>query len=225
MKKTFLFMTVLLCLSSSLFAYAPGNKLLYGGFGFGLSSADSDALSGRDFGLFKDSDPELYKNSECDPAFAYSAGAAFDYFFMKNLAVTTGLSYDSTPVRISYDKNTAPDNVEYTYNLAFLTVPVGVHYFIEDMLIVGGGFYFAKDVSNDAKIEEGYERDSMHLRINNDFGLFLDLGGNFKVTEEGSIIAFIRYKHGLSEVYDDTDIISDIKVRTITLNLAYGIRL
>lgn len=225
MKKTFLFMMVLLCISSSLFAYSPGTKLLYGGFGFGLSSADSDALSGAEFGLLKDSDPELYKNSECEPAFTYSAGAALDYFFMKDFAVTAGLSYDSTPVKISYDKNTAPDDVEYTYNLAFLTVPVGVHYFIEDMLLVGGGFYFAKDVSNDARSKEGYERDSMHLRVNNDFGIFLDLGGNFKVTDKGSILAFIRYKHGLVDVYDETDIISDIQMRALTLNVAYGIRL
>ncbi len=67
-------------------------------------------------------------------------------------------------------------------------------------------------------------KEDVKLKTNNDLGLFFDLGLNFNVSENGNLLTYIRYKRGITDVYDEEDIITNIKMRSILLNIAYGIK-
>ncbi len=224
MLKKLVCLVIILFGSTSLFAFTAGEKIIYPGFGIGISSGDAKGISGSDMGVLMGGNSSLFKNGENDVSFAYSIGAMFDYFMTDSLALTSGLSYDRSPYKLTYPKNTATEDLEFTVDFAFLTVPIGFHYYYENFLLIGGGFYFGKTISDDSELKYGSTKEDVKLETKNDIGLFLDLGLNFELSETNNILAYVRYKRGLSNVYDEEDVVTDIKMRTLTLNLAYGIK-
>jgi hypothetical protein len=215
----FFFMALALC------AQKAGDKIIFPGFGLGISSSDAEAWSGRDVGDAVLSDPTLFNDADSENSFAYSIGVMFDYFIIDKLALTAGLYYECLPVKYTYPKRSAAYDLEFSGELISLTIPAGAHYFFTDWFFLGGGLYFGLPVSDDVETKFGPNSASSELQTNNDIGLFLDIGCNFAITESGSILASLRYKYGLTKVYDEDDIITDIKMRTFMVNLAYGIKL
>jgi len=224
LKKT-LYTLYLVLISTSLFAFTTGESIIYPTLGLGFSAGEAKGLTGPGMGQFIDGDSTLFKDGENQVSFAYNFGFVFDYFITDSLSFTSGLTYDSTPYKMKYPKNTATEDLEFEMDLTFLTVPIGAHFYIEDLLIIGGGFYYGIILSDDGKISYGSNSVDAELNTNNDLGLFLDLGLNFNLSETNNIIAFIHYKRGLVNIYDEEDIITDIKVRAITINVAYGIKI
>lgn len=209
-------------LAMSLAAQKADDKIVFPGFGLGTSSSDADAMSGS---YLRTTSGSTFKNAESESSSAYNIGAMFDYFIIDRLAVTVGLYYESSPVKYTYPRRSAAYDLELTGEFAFLTIPAGAHYFFTDWFFLGGGFYIGLPVRDDFEVELGPASGSTELQTNNDFGLFLDIGGNFAIRENGSILVGLRYKRGLAKVYDKEDIITDIKMRSFMLNLAYGIKL
>jgi hypothetical protein len=148
-----------------------------------------------------------------------------DYFIIDRLAITIGLYYEHSPVKYTYPKRSSIYDLEITGDFSFLTIPAGVHYFFTGWFFAGGGFYFGSTLNEEFEIKYGPISASDKFQTNNDLGMFFDVGGNFAITEKASILASLRYKHGLSKVYDRDDIITNIKMRAFMINAAYGIKL
>jgi len=224
MLKKIVCLVIILFGSTSLFAFTAGEKIIYPGFGIGISGGDADAVYGSALGAGLFGDATLFKDAESEMSFAYSIGAMFDYFIIDNLSITTGLSYDKTPYKFKYPRNTALNDLEISMDFAFITIPIGIHYYYDELLLVGGGFYYGIITSDDSEIKAGSYKEDVKLKTNNDLGLFFDLGLNFNVSENGNLLTYIRYKRGITDVYDEEDIITNIKMRSILLNIAYGIK-
>jgi opacity protein-like surface antigen len=224
--KRYVLCGVFFFLAMSIAAQKAGEKIIFLGFGFGSSFSGADAISGSDLGTMMNPPSSTYwNNADSETSFAYNIGAMFDYFPIDKLALTVGLYYEHTPVKYTYPKRTLSYDFEFTGNFSFLTIPAGVHYFFTDWFFLGGGLYFGLPVNDDVEIELGPASGSLELQTNNDIGLFLDIGGNFAVTENGSVLVSLRYKYGLTKVYDKYDMITNIKMRTFMINVAYGIKL
>lgn len=226
---------VLLFFSTSLFAFSQGEKYLYPLIGAGFSSSSSEALKGRELGyvIYASADGTEFKDPESEASFAWSMGVMFDYFFSDNMSFTAGITYDSSPAEIKYPANTAPDgDLVITASYKFLTIPVGLHYVINNFLLIGGGFYYANVMDDKVVIKD--DADSFtypNVKSNNDAGIFIDAGLTFDMSEESNILIFARYKHGMSEVNDGAlvapsgeTIVDEVKMQTLTINAAYGIK-
>lgn len=197
--------------------------IIYPYFGGGISFAEYKAWSGSELGLFLMGDPTLFKNDEYAYPVLWGAGVMVDYFISGNLAFTCGLSYDHSEFRTEYLLN-GPYGEDLTLRVDFnfLTVPVGVHYYFSEYFLAGGGLYLGRLISDDFYVND---ESGGSIGGHDDIGIFLDMGLNFNITDSNSIMAFVRYKHGLVKVYDEEDIVTDIKLRTVTVNLAMGFRL
>lgn len=202
----------------------PG-MFIYPYGGIGLSFADYTAYSGSDLGLFVDNDPTLYKDDEYGYPVVWGLGVMADYFVTDRIAVTTGISLDSSEFRTEYPPNTAYGSISIKADFSFMTIPAGIHYYFEKFLVAGGGFYFAKLLSDEGTVQVGDVSVGGSLGAKDDFGIFIDLGFNCKLNSGNSVVVFARYKRGLLKIYDEDDIVTDISLRTLTLNVAYGIRI
>ena len=191
---------VFLLFTSSVFAFEQGSMLLSPRIGFGINNTKIDE-SGIDNEL----------------SMAWNIGLDFNYFFMDNFSFLAGLLYESET--ISY-KESDPDigEIKSDLNFSYITIPIGIRYFFAEHFLVGGGLYYA--FSNDASISGslGGMRMSIDIDSENDFGLFIDLGAIYKLSEQGALSAYIRFKQGLKEVAPDT------RTQNITLNFAYSFK-
>jgi hypothetical protein len=226
MKKRIIFgLIVGIAICISLEAQKAGDKILFAGFGLGATVSDFEYVVGSDVGYYMFGNSTLFNNAEesTDGGLAYNIGVMYDYFVFDRFSVTFGLSYDSNPVSYKYPKRTAANDLEIDIKFAFITIPVGVHYYFFDHLLVGGGMYLGIPVRDDFEMKYGSAKASDELTTNNDFGMFFDLGYNFDITEQHNILLSMRYKHGFSKVYSDDDMITNIKLSTLyILQLAYG---
>ncbi len=223
--KKILFVLILFSLSAtSLFAFQSGEFRLYPTFGIGMSNASGKAWSGAQVGEFINGDSSLFKNAESKQSLCWNFGASFDYFFNESLALTSGLLYESKPFKVVYPKNTAAKDLELTGNFKFLTIPLGVKYYI-GMFFFGGGAYYSLFLSNNAEVKYGSSSSGGDLEnTKNDLGIFVDLGMNFNITDNTNLLVFGRYQRGLVNVYEENDMLTNIKMTAITLNISYGIK-
>jgi hypothetical protein len=220
----FLIVTIAICISS-LNAQKAGDKILFAGFGFGVSTADFEYIVGSDVGYYMFGNSTLFNDiEESDEGdLAYSIGVMYDYFVFDKFSVTVGLSYDNNPLSYKYPKRTASNDLEINMKFAFITIPLGVHYYFFEHLLFGGGLYLGIPVRDDFEVKYGYSKASDELPTDNDIGMFFDLGYNFNINDQHNILLSMRYKHGLSKVYSDDDMITNIKIRTLyILQVAYG---
>jgi hypothetical protein len=100
-----------------------------------------------------------------------------------------------------------------------------MHYFFTNWVFLGGGFYAGLPLSDDFELAYGSSTESVNIEITSDIGFFIDAGFNFELTNGNSILLGLRYKRGLTEIYDKDDMITHIKMRTFLFNAAYGIKL
>jgi hypothetical protein len=207
---------ILLLISISSFAREPGNSQIIPHFGIGYSGADFKSWSGSDLGFYLVGDPTVLDNAELEYSMAYNWGADIVYF-ISSLAIVTGLIYEYKPVLIVYPKKTATKDFELKAELDFITIPIGVRYYL-DIFYFGGGVYYGTAVGKaDTETRAAYT-ETGSIDINNDFGLFLDIGLNYNFGEEIGIDIYLRYERGLVEIYDEEAIITDIKTRAFYLN-------
>ena len=147
----------------------------------------------------------------------------FDYFFINNFAVTSGIYYEKTPYEVKYPKRTATTDLTFNFDFAFLTIPVGIRYY-KSMFLIGGGFYYEAVLSDDTTISGLGNIDAKIDTNKNNFGFFIDLGVNFNLFQNNTLLGFVRFKKGLTNVYDEDDIITNVKMASLIFNIAYGIR-
>jgi hypothetical protein len=92
--------------------------------------------------------------------------------------------------------------------------------------MIGSGLYVGIPILDDIKMTYGSQEFTSEMAVNNDVGIFFDLGYKFTITAADSILLSMRYKHGLTTVYDTDDVIKNIKIHSLYLvQLAYGIKL
>jgi len=226
MFKKIVCMFIILLTTTSLFAFAPEDVIIYPLAGFGASGGSADCWSGATTGNFINSDPTLFKDAEVDPAFAYSIGVAFDYFLTDSLAIVSGLTYDSTPFNMVYERGTAANDLEISMDFSFLTIPAGVHYYIDETILLGGGLYYGILLNDDSEMKYGSNKEDVKLEnTNDDLGMFIDLGLNFNIEDDQNVLVYLKYKQGLTDIYDEDDMVTNVKTRSITINFAYGIKI
>lgn len=223
--KRFIYVLAILLVCNPLFAFTAGDNVLYPLINFGVSGGDVKAYKGSEVGLYMAGDPTLFDDAEIEPSLAYSLGGMFDYFLTDTFALSVGLLYEKAPVKVVYPKNTASEDLEFILDTSFLTIPIGAHFY-SGILVVGGGLYLGAILTDDAEIKYGSTTLDVELEeTNNDLGFFIDLGVNIDLSEESNLLLYARYKRGFVNIYDEEDVITDIQIRTLTLNVAYGIRL
>jgi len=204
---------VFLLLTSSVFAYEQGAMLLSPRIGFGINNTKIDDYD------FPGVDRKL--------SMAWNIGLDFNYFFMDNLSFLTGLLYESENISYKGSMPGIPEigfpatTVEADMDFSFITIPIGIRYFFSEYFLVGGGLYFGLSFNPTATVKIpgwGVNQSGDLEGVKNDFGLFVDLGGIYKLSEQGALSAYIRFKQGLKEIGGDT------KTQTITLNFAYSFK-
>ncbi len=212
----------LLVIGGPAFAAGPGEvRLIFSG-GLGASGASYTAWTGRDVGVWMLGDPTLFNNGESEVQAAWNIGIGAGYYFNETLSLITGLYYDSKPLKFVYPRNTALNDLVFEVNAAFITVPVGLRVHL-NAFFFGGGLYAGFLVNDDVDIKAGDVTIATgELDGNSEFGLFVDVGVDFSVSEKGSILVFARYEHGLSYYYNKEDIVTDIKTRSLQFNVGYA---
>lgn len=220
--RTFIITVALLVFGIPAYAAETGTvRFIFSG-GIGASGASYTAWTGRDVGIFIAGDPTLFRDGESEVQTAWNIGIGADYFFNQTLSLTAGLYYDSKPLKFVYPRNTALNDLVFEANAAFITVPMGLRVHLNGFFF-GGGLYAGFLVNDDVDIKAGDVTIATgELDGNSEFGLFVDVGVDFSVSEKGSILVFVRYEHGLSYYYNKEDIITDIKTRSLQLNVGYA---
>ena len=217
----------MLCMCLPLFAFTPGEVKIYPYAGGGISLNDSKDMGGDDLGNLLYGDPTMFGASAHRPLLAYSLGGMVDYFLTESIAISTGLSYDYLPSKIVYEGMTAPNDydMEITIDFEYITVPAVIRYFFDEFFLIGGGLYYGFVLSDDIEVKYGPDKEKSGLDSRDDLGFFVDMGLNFNVSENGSIITILRYKRGLRYVYSEEDVVTDIRISSLELNIGYGFRI
>lgn len=229
MKKAAAFLVVMVGASLSLEAQKAGDKLLFPGFGFGASISSFEYHSGDEVGntLLTPPGTNLLNDAQEDTSKgAYNIGIMYDYFFFDKLAINFGVNYDNNPLSYKYPKRMALYDLKFDYKFAFLSISCGFHYYFFEKLMIGSGLYVGIPILDDIKMTYGSQEFTSEMAVNNDVGIFFDLGYKFTITAADSILLSMRYKHGLTTVYDTDDAVTNIKIYSLYLvQLAYGIKL
>jgi hypothetical protein len=186
--------------TSTAFAMEAGRYRLSLSGGYGISGGEADAISGSEMGSLFFGDPTRFKDGEIEESSAYNFGVGIDYFITDKLSLVSGLYYASKPIKLVYPKRTSPVELEFIFDTTYLIIPI---------------------VDDAAEIKYGSVSEDVELDMNNDFGFFLDLGTDISITETSSILIFARFERGLTYIYDEVDIITDVKVAAITFNLGF----
>ncbi|MDR3237176.1 MAG: outer membrane beta-barrel protein [Spirochaetia bacterium] len=209
-----------------MFAFSNGDMLITPGFGLGASSGTATVWSGADLSYYltNGSNTTWFKDGTTKYSFAWSIGCGFDYFFNDSVSLTTGLSYDSVPFKVVYEKNTFISDCEITFKLSYLTIPLGVHWY-PSIFMIGGGLYYGLTLSNDAKIKVGSSSENFSADTSSVLGFFIDAGVNLDVAN-GNLLLFAKFRSDLTYAYtEDGDLVTDVKTRAFTINAAYGFKL
>jgi hypothetical protein len=218
MKRIFLLFIMTLFTSTALAIEAGRYRLSLSG-GLGISGGEAEAISGSELGSLL-GDPTLFKDGKIEESTAYNFGFGIDYFIIDRLSLVSGLYYASKPIKLVYPKNTSAVDLEFIFDTTYLVIPLGVRYYIS-WLFFGGGVYYGLIVDDAAEMKAGSYSEDVELDMNNDFGFFLDLGIDISITETRSIVIFARFERGLTYIYDEVDIITDVKTAAITFNLGF----
>lgn len=229
MIKKFLFSVAILISSSSLFAYTQGDVVLYPEVGIGMAGGQITGWSGSDLSYVLNESYYYYngsypspryssKNAELNPGVYWSLGLNGSYFFNNSLALIGGLFIDRNSFEVVWETNYG--DLKYKIDLYRLTIPVGVR-FHYNLLMIGGGLYLGVPMSYKFKIDG--EKDS--LDSNTTVGLFIDVGVNIEMTDANNLLIFLKYKYDFTPSYEENyDIISKIENRSISLGVSYGFK-
>ena len=202
-KKCF-FLTIFLLFASTLFAYEKGGVFfcLKGGIGasFPVSYNNYKKTPGRM--------PEI--------ALVWNTGVSLEYSFKDNIIFNAELLYEYQP--LFYKDRRA--NITYIYDFSYITIPAGIRFIFAERFLVGAGLHYS------FKINSAHSAKSRNVKISleplpneqNDIGIFVDIGLNFKLSETNNLSAYFRVKHGFIDVIKDTKIIAN----AATINAAYN---
>ena len=217
-----LFFIIFLLIPCITFAREGTSRVVLHG-GAGACTVEANAWSGSDLGNYLGGDPTLFNDAEAEADSAVNFGGDFIYF-ISNVALTTGLMYERKDFIITYPKNTASTDLKYEISSKFLTVPLGLRYYFE-IFYLGGGIYYGRALDDADVTATAVTTAEFELEIDDDFGIFFDFGANYLFTETIGIDVYLRYEHGISEIYSENDLITDIKTRTLFINVGVSINL
>lgn len=224
------FTLIISFVSTSLFAFsfAKGDTFLYPTVGFGASSASCTAWKGYEMGNKVYGDETAFDDPETEVKFAYNVGLMFDHYFSNTLALTAGVTYDSTPAELRYPANEAAydGDLYITAEYKLLTIPVGLHYVFNNLVIVGGGLFYSIVQDDEVTIKDNVMNiEKTDVKSQNFPGFFVDLGLNVNISQDNHLLIYARYKQALSEVSEGDWYIEDVKIQSLMLNVAFGIRI
>jgi len=209
-------------MTGSVSARQAGDMQIGGLLSLGASNVDATVWTGSSVGYYLDGDPTLWGNASIDPGTAGGIGLAFRYFLTDNLALNTGLHFIAKTFNLTYPARTALSDLEIEATAYFMTVPLGLRY-AADIFYAGGGFYYgmAGDMDTETTVETtvGTIKSKDTLPIDDDFGFYVELGLDIPLGERLSLDLGARYERGLTKIYDDDDLVTDIKTRAIFFGL------
>ena len=194
-----------------------GSGMVVFHLGGGASSFDGTAMSGPDVGFYFFSDATLLHNPEMKPGEAYNAGFDFIYFF-ENLALLSGIIYEWKRFSLVYPKRTATTDLKYKTSAEFLTIPLGLRYYW-NIFYFGGGYFHGLAICKGEIEVEGTYSVTYHEDLNDDYGIFFDAGINYPLFDTLGLDVYMRYEHGMSEIFHRNDIMMDIRTRALYLNM------
>lgn len=217
-KKTLIAAVLLLALAGAMPVFAEGRQagdMLIGGLlSLGISNADATVWDGASVGNFLAGDPTLWGDASLDPGAAGGLGFSFRYFLTDSLALGTGLHFVAKSFTLVYPARTASSDLEIECTAYFATVPLGLRY-VADIFYAGGGLYYGMAGDMDTETTAGGITAKDTLSIDDDFGLYVELGVDIPLGERLSVDLGARYERGLTTIYDDDDVITDIKTRAL----------
>ncbi len=182
------------------------------------------AMSGNELSV-KLNNAKTFRDPEFKLSIAYSVGGMFYYFLNNRTAFLTGLSYDRTSVKVIYNVSNNMENLDLTQNFLFMNIPMGIHYYLDPLVFLGGGIYYGKSMGADGMGKYSSSSASADLdKTKDEGGIFIDAGYNLNVTSNSNFLILLRYKVGLNKVYTEPDIITDVQTKALLLNIAYGIK-
>jgi len=213
---------IIMFMVGTAYAGSPGEvRYMFSG-GVGVGGSSSTVWSGADTGDLLLGDTTLFKDAEQELCASWNLGAGADYFITESVSLYAGFYYDSNLLRYVYERNTALNDLVFEVNADFMTIPLGIH-FNTGQFFLGGGVYAGFLVNDDFEIMGGDVTIATgELGANNEFGIFLDAGIEIPMGERGDLLLFGRYQNGLSYFYNDEDIISDIRTRSLQFNVGYA---
>lgn len=209
---------ILLLIFSSKMAFADnGSGMIVFHLGGGASSFHGTAMSGPDVGFYFFGDETLLYNPEMKPGEAYNVGFDFVYFF-ENLALLSGIIYEWKNFSLVYPRRTATTDLKYRTSAEFLTIPLGLRYYWNIFYFGGGYFHGLAICKGEIEIEGTY---SVRYReeLGDDYGIFLDAGINYPLIDVLGLDVYMRYEHGISEIFHRNDVMMDVTTRTLYLNM------
>ncbi|HSV98121.1 MAG TPA: outer membrane beta-barrel protein [Spirochaetota bacterium] len=191
-----------------------GMMQLGGSLSLGVSSADATVWSGPSVGWYLDGDPTLWGDASIDPGAAGGLGFSFRYFLTDALALSTGLHFVAKSFTVVYPARTAVSDLELECTAYFATVPLGLRY-VADIFYAGGGLYYGMAGDMDTETTVGGFTVEDTLSIDDDFGFYVELGVDVPLGERLSLDLGARYERGLTTIYDEDDVVTDIKTRAL----------
>ena len=227
LKKIILSLCFLPASVSFLFAIDKGSLILYPQAGFGASDAlcsvwDGARLSDEVTGA--PGSPRIFKDANMPPApaISWTLGCGIDYLFINSLALTGGLSIDSTSFVVIYKKANAalPSDMERRYDFIYLTVPAGLRFYGE-VFVLGGGLYLDIPLSGQCSTKYMGKTQDTDIDGLKTMGFFIDVGV-FNAIDNNNLMAFFRFKHDLTNAYKKEDAVSNIKRISFNITIAYG---
>ncbi len=217
-KHTLIVVIVAAAVAAAAPAFADGRQagdMQVGGLlSLGVSSADATVWTGASVGNYLAGDPTLWGDASMDPGGAGGIGFSFRYFLTDELALNTGLHFVAKSFTVVYPARTAFDDLELECTAYFATVPLGLRY-VADIFYAGGGLYYGMAGDMDTETTVGGDTVTDSLAIDDDFGFYVELGFDIPLGERISLDLGARYERGLVTIYDEEDVITDIKTRAL----------
>lgn len=191
-----------------------GDMQIGGLLSLGVTSADLTAWNGASVGNVLAGDPTLWGDGSLDPDVGGGFGFSFRYFLTDALALNTGLHFVAKSFTLVYPARTASSDLELSGTAYFATVPLGLRY-VADIFYAGGGLYYGMAGEMDTDTSYGGTTASDSVAIDDDFGFYVELGLDIPLGERLSLDLGARYERGLVSIYDEDDVITDIKTRAL----------
>ncbi len=166
----------------------------------------------------------LWSNAEAEVGTNMFFGLDYGYFLTNNLLAISGLQYASKNFNYRWPKNTYTNDIVLKNTAEFLSVPIGIRNLSYSNLFLGGGLYFAfplGKMESEMTIDTSVTGDT---DIENDIGIFLDFGYDFKLSNSMGLTAAARYELGLTEVYSgdpEEELIANISPRSLYITLGW----
>ena len=209
---------ILFTCSSSLFAFDTGNKLKYFNAGYGRSSDLSSS--------HVDWNPSMLYNATWMHAtfnnmWTGTMGFNYEYFILNFLTVGGAINVEYTHYNVKiphYDMFSGGTAYrDDNFNIISLTTPIGLRFYINNILI-GGGVYYSLNTVKFMNL------DLENMKANNSYGLYADIGlYTDTVYNYHHYMIFVRYRHGLNTaVSQDGYDFEATKLRAFTVYLASG---